>query len=80
MVPIPGCPNLYSNCEGTAINDRGEVAGTEVGDAPGRAFRWTESAGLQMLVDRPISEATGLNDLGQIVGWSADWDSTYRRI
>jgi probable HAF family extracellular repeat protein len=69
---------------GVALNNRGEVAGTQsLDDACGgsqrRAFVWSVRLGSKPLV--PLagdieSVATGINDLGAVVGYSADANST----
>jgi probable HAF family extracellular repeat protein len=56
---------------GSAINNQGQVAGTSTraNFGAGHAFRWTKSGGmldLGTLPGRTFSEATAINDLGQV--------------
>jgi probable HAF family extracellular repeat protein len=57
------------------INSEGEVVGGASGPGFAHAFSWTEAGGMQNLgsldgADSGNSEATAINDLGQIVGSS----------
>ena len=59
-----------------AINNAGQVVGQSTSSAGWRAFRFTDGAGmvnLGTLDARGVtqSEAVSINDLGQVVGWSA---------
>jgi probable HAF family extracellular repeat protein len=64
---LPG----FAGSEAMAINERGDVVGVS-GDNDGRAFLWTESAGMQQLASRPGATgrtvALDINDSGQIAG------------
>jgi probable HAF family extracellular repeat protein len=62
-------PYAPAEDEGTAINDLGSVAGTLVlGGNPRGAFVWTSAGGFAEI---PLSSVAGMNNLGQVVGWSA---------
>jgi probable HAF family extracellular repeat protein len=54
-----------------AINDLGQIAGNDDG-SNSHAFFWTAAAGLQDLgtLGGCCSQATGINNSGQVVGWS----------
>jgi probable HAF family extracellular repeat protein len=64
------------NEEGTAVGFANASAASGA-DLDPRAFIWTEIGGLRPLVTLPgdvTSQATGINELGQVVGQSCDAD------
>jgi probable HAF family extracellular repeat protein len=70
---LPG--DLYSLTVG--VNDRGVTVGTSYGNTGSHGFLWTPGVGMQQIVG--MSEATGINRLGQVAGSTgrqpAMWDA-----
>src|SRR5207248_1578922 len=53
-----------------AINGRGQVAGAFAGFDGMRAFVWTDGVRQELGTALRISSATGINDAGDVAGWS----------
>lgn len=67
----PHDPRRWVDIEGSALNQLGGVAGTDI--THGRPFRWSAAAGLEWLEDLPggddhDSQAWDINDAGVVVG------------
>ncbi len=67
------------------INDAGQVVGTSLSPFPPKAFLWSSSTGmvdLNTLIDPNqgwwLDEATGINNQGQIIGYSRFGSFDYR--
>ncbi|HEX2092746.1 MAG TPA: hypothetical protein VHG28_10105 [Longimicrobiaceae bacterium] len=60
-----------------AINDHGEVVGSsQTASGEWRAFFWSRASGmldLGKLPEATYSSAMGINERGQVVGWSGGW-------
>jgi probable HAF family extracellular repeat protein len=68
-----GPTNGHTRIDERALNNSGEIAGDEYGSVGFAAFRWTQAAGIQQLVDFGYGDvsAEAINGSGQIAGWAA---------
>ena len=68
-----------TNSESTDINESRQIVGFSTGPNGDRAFVWDAAGGMREVGDLPggavSSRANGINDAGQIVGWSVTWNN-----
>jgi probable HAF family extracellular repeat protein len=68
-----------TSSEPTDINESRQIVGFSTGPNGDRAFVWDAAGGIREVGDLPggavSSHANGINDAGQIVGWSVTWNN-----